>query len=58
MLLTLILTPNFNSPNLEENAVGVKNDTFSCKATSSQLLNQIQANKSESFTNFAFKKVL
>ena len=40
MLLTLILTPSFSSPILEENAVGVRNDTFTCTATSSQLLNQ------------------
>ena len=56
MLLTLILTPSFSSPILEENAVGVRNDTFTCTATSSQLLNQkIQVNKSKSFTNFAFQ---
>ena len=54
MLLTLILTPN-----LEENAVGMKNDSFTCTATSSQLLNQkVQVKKSKSFTNFAFKTVL
>ena len=35
MLLTLILTPSFSSPILEENAVGVRNDTFTCTATSS-----------------------
>ena len=40
MLLTLILTPSFSSPMLEQNAVGVRNDTFTCTATSSQLLNQ------------------
>ena len=28
MLLTLILTPSFSSPILEENAVGVRNDSF------------------------------
>ena len=45
MLLTLILTPIFGSPILEENAVSVRNDTFTCTATSSQLLNQkIQVN--------------
>ena len=59
MLLTLILTPSFSSPVLEENAIGVGNDTFSCTATSSELLNQkIQVNKSKYFTNFAFKAVL
>ena len=59
MLLTLILTPSFNSPILEENAVGVRNDTFTFTATSSQLLNKkIQVNKSKSFTNSAFKTVL
>ena len=36
MLLTFMLTPNFSSPILEENAVSVRNDT--CTATSSQLL--------------------
>ena len=40
MLLTLILTPSFSSPILEENAVGVRNDTFTCTATSSRLLNR------------------
>ena len=40
MHLTLILTPSFSSPILEENAVGVRNDTFTFTATSSQLLNQ------------------
>ena len=40
MLLTLILTPSFSSPILEENVVGMKNDTFACTATSSQLLTQ------------------
>ena len=59
MLLTLILTPSFSSPILEENAVSVRNGTFTCRATSSQLLNQnIRVNKSKSFTNFAFKTVL
>ena len=67
MLLTLILTPSFSSPILEENAVSVRNDT--CTATSSQLLHvrqtpsqlldkKIQVNKSKSLTNFAFKTVL
>ena len=59
MFLTLILTPSFNSPILEENAVGVRNDTFACTAMFSQLLNQkIQVNKSKSFTIFAYKTVL
>ena len=40
MLLTLILTPSFSSPILEENAVDVRNDAFKCTATSSQMLNQ------------------
>ena len=55
MLLTFILTLSFSSPILEENAVGVRNDTYA--ATSSQaLLNQkIQVNKSKSFCHFAFK---
>ena len=58
MFLTWILTPSFNSPILEENAVGMRNDTFSCTATSSQLLNQkIQVNGSKSLTNSAFKTV-
>ena len=58
MLLTLILTSSFSSPILEENAVGVRNDTFTCTATSSQLLNQkIQVNKSKSLTISAFKTV-
>ena len=30
MLLTLILTPSFSSPILEEDTVGVRNDTFTC----------------------------
>ena len=52
-------TPSFSSPMLEENAAGVRNDTFTCTAASSKLLNQkIQVNKSKSFTNFAFKTVL
>ena len=42
MLLTLILTPSFSSPILEENSAGARNDTFTCTATSSQLLNQKQ----------------
>ena len=47
MLLTLILTPSSSSPTLEEIAVDVRNDTFICTATFSQLLNQkIQINKS------------
>ena len=59
MFLMLILTPSFSSPILEENAIGVRNDTFTCIAISSQLLNQkIQGNKSKSFSNFAFKTVL
>ena len=59
MLLTLILTPSFSSHILEENAVGVRNDTFTCTATSAQLFNQkVQVNKSKSFTNFDFKTVL
>ena len=59
ILLTLILTPSFSSPILEENAVGVRNDTFTSTATSSQLLNKkFQVNKSKGFTNFAFKTVL
>ena len=59
MLLTLILTPSFSSPILEENPAGARNYTFTCTATSSQLLNkEIQVNKSESFSNFAFKTVL
>ena len=59
MLFTLVLTRSFGSPILEENAVDVRNDTFKCTATSSQLLNQkIQVNKSKSFSNFAFKTVL
>ena len=46
MLLTLILTLSFSSLILEENAVGVRNDTCTCTATSSQLLNKrIQVNK-------------
>ena len=54
ILLTLILTPSFSSPILEENAAGARNDTFTFKAISSQLLNKkIQANKSKSFSNFA-----
>ena len=58
MLLKLVLTPSFSSPILEENSVGVRNDTFTCTATSSQLLNpKIQVNKSNSFNNFAFKTV-
>ena len=40
MLLTLILTPSFSSYILEENAVGVRNDTFTCTAASFQLLNK------------------
>ena len=32
MLLTLTLTPSLSSPILEENAVGVRNDTFTCTA--------------------------
>ena len=35
MRLTLALTPSFSSPILEENPVGVRNDTFTCTATSS-----------------------
>ena len=59
MFLTLILTPSFGSTISEENAVGVRNDYFTCTATSSQLLNQkIQVDKSKCFTNFAFKTVL
>ena len=59
MLITFILTSRFSSAILEENAVGVRNDTFTRTATSSQLLNKtIQVNKSKSFTNFAFKTVL
>ena len=59
MLLTLILTPSLSSPILEENAIDMRNDTFTCTATSFQLLNQeIQVNKSNFFTNFAFKTVL
>ena len=59
MLLTLILRPNFSSAILEENAVGVRNDTFTCTATSSQVLNQkFKVNKSKSFITFAFKTVL
>ena len=38
--LTLILTPRFSSPVLEENAVGLRKDTVTCTAASSQLLNQ------------------
>ena len=59
MLLMLVLALSFSSPILEENPVGVRNDTFTCTVTSSQLLNQkIQVNKSKSFSNFAFKTVL
>ena len=59
MLLTLTLTPSFSSPILEKNKVGVRNDTFTCTATSSQLINKkIQVKKSKSYTNFAFKTVL
>ena len=58
MLLTMILTPGFSSSILEENAVGVRNDSFTCTVTSSQLLNkEIQVNKSKPFGNFAFKTV-
>ena len=38
MLLALILTPSFSGPISEENAAGVRNDTFTCAATFSQLL--------------------
>ena len=59
MLLKSILTPSVSSPILEENAVSVRNDTFTCTATSSQLFNQkIQVNKSKCFTDFAFDTVL
>ena len=40
MFLTLVLISSFSSPILEENLVGVRNDTFTCTATFSQLLNQ------------------
>ena len=58
MLLTLILTPSFSSPILEENAVCVRNDTFTCTATASQLLNQkIEVNKSKAmFTLYRIVK--
>ena len=56
-LLTLILTPSLSCPVLEENAVGVRNDTFTYTATSSQLLNKkFRVNKSKS--NVAFKTVV
>ena len=57
---TLIFTfLSFSSPVSEENAVSVRDDTFTCKATSSQLLTQkFQVNKSKSFSNFAFSTVL
>ena len=60
MLLTLILTPSFRSSTSEENAVAVRNGTFTCTATSSLLLNRkIQVNKSKSFTmQLCFQTVL
>ena len=59
MLLFLILTPSCSSPISEENAVGMRNDTFTCTAISSQLLHQkFQVNKSKSLSNFAFITVL
>ena len=59
MLLTLILTPSFSSPVLEENAVGERNNTFTCTATSSQLLSQkfksINLNPSPTFLSKQFR---
>ena len=45
--LMLILAGSSSCSILEENVVGVRNDTFTCTVISSQLLNQkIQVNKS------------
>ena len=51
--------PGFKSPFQEESTIGMRNDSFACTATSSQLLNQkIQVNKCKSFSIFVFKTVL